>query len=290
MGGMNRAIIDLVEQATGSRPLSVAPMPGATSSELYLLRYPDRQWVLRLFRAERWEIPAGELSRREIELLNALADSIVPAPRPVQALTDNGVIMTWLPGRVELIEQPTDAWLTALAARLAEIHEQNIEVPVRYTSWNDTHIDQPPQWWQDQDLWVAAQATTSIQPDYPATFIHRDYHPVNVLWEDGKICGIVDWINACMGPVGIDVAHCRLNLALMYGQAAADAFLAAYQDLAPGYAHDAYWDLEDALGALPDVVPYPPWAEFGLTGLTTELVRDRLQEFVAAAIRTRAVR
>lgn len=287
---MNLAIIDQVERATGTRPLSVAPMPGATSSDLYLLHYPDRQWVLRLFRVERWDTPAGELSRREIELLTALADSTVPAPRPVQALTDNGVIMSWLPGRVELPARPTSQWLTELACHLAEIHQQKIEVPFRYTSWNDSRIEQPPQWWQDRNLWVAAKETTSVQPDYPATFIHRDYHPVNVLWEEGKICGIVDWINACMGPVGIDVAHCRLNLALMYGLETAEAFLTAYQDRTPGYMHDSYWDLEDALGALPDVVPYPPWAEFGLTGLTTELVRNRLQEFVAAAIRARAAR
>jgi hypothetical protein len=31
---------------------------------------------------------------------------------------------------------------------------------------------------------------------------------VNVLWEENGISGIADWINACMGPIGIDVAHC----------------------------------------------------------------------------------
>jgi hypothetical protein len=107
---------------------------------------------------------------------------------------------------------------------------------------------------------------------------------VNVLWETGRITAIVDWINACMGPPGIDVAHCRLNLALMYGPAVADTFLDAYQDAAPDYRHDTFWDLEDALGTLPDVAPYPPWAEFGLTDLSTDLVRSRLEAFVATAV------
>jgi len=51
--------------------------------------------------------------------------------------------------------------------------------------------------------------------------------------------------------------------------------------------HDGFWDIEDALGALPEVTVYRPWIEFGLTELTDELVRQRLQSFVAAAVRSR---
>ena len=48
--------------------------------------------------------------------------------------------------------------------------------------------------------------------------------------------------------------------------------------------HEYFWDIEDALGALPEVTVYPPWVEFGLEGLTDELVRQRLQSFLAAAV------
>lgn len=278
-------ILEQIERETGSRPSHLQPMSGATSSDLFLLKYPDTQQVLRLFRTQRWEIPTAELSATEITILTALAQTNLPAPRPVGVLTGNGVIMSWLPGRVDLPAAPSEQWLDELAAHLLCIHRQKIEVPFSFTSWNDSAGDDCPDWWQDDDLWHTAASLTSTEPEYRPTFIHRDYHPVNVLWDGGRICGIVDWINACMGPVGIDVAHCRLNLAIMYGQDQADRFLDAYRHRATDYTHDSYWDLEDALGALPNVEPYPPWAEFGLTGLTTEQVRERLQEFVATAIR-----
>lgn len=259
-------------------------MPGATSSDLYLLDYPDRREVLRVFRAERWDTTVEDLSTREIRILEALRGSPVPAPAPIGTFTDNGVIMSWLPGAVDLPTQPDTHWLAALASMLVRIHQSQVEVPWLYHSWNDSRGDDPPDWWQDHGLWIGAQSLSAQPPAFESTFIHRDYHPVNVLWQEDRVSGVVDWINACMGPAGIDVAHCRLNLAIMYGQEIADAFLASYETAAPDYRHDFYWDLDDALGALPDVEPYAPWAEFGLPGHTREIVRSRLEAFIGAAL------
>ena len=65
-------------------------------------------------------------------------------------------------------------------------------------------------------------------PEVRECFIHRDYHPVNVLWQDSQVNGIVDWPNACRGPAGIDVAWCRVNLRSTHGVAIADRFLDLY--------------------------------------------------------------
>ena len=276
--------LTMLEELTGERPLAAVPMAGATSSDLFLLRYPGKRQVLRLFRAARWDTSTDDLSARESSILAALSACDVAAPEPVRTLPGNGVLMSWLPGTVELPRQPASGWTTELARRLAGIHRLDLELPFSYVSWNETATSSRPGWWQQEALWSDAQALTAETPDYQPVFIHRDYHPLNVLWQGDRISGIVDWINACMGPSGIDVAHCRLNLAIMYGQPQAELFLHAYNAAMPGYEHDFYWDLEDALSALPDVKPYPPWAEFGLTGLTLELVRERLQAFVQAAV------
>jgi Ser/Thr protein kinase RdoA (MazF antagonist) len=192
--------------------------------------------------------------------------------------------MSWLEGRVVLPQNPGNRWLRTLAESLARIHALDIHVPYAFESWNGTSPDSRPDWWCSESLWSRAQALTAELPCFDARFIHRDYHPVNVLWEEDRISGIVDWINACMGPVGIDVAHCRLNLALMYGLDTADAFLDAYRAAVRDYRHNACWDMESALSALPDVRPYEPWNDFGLKGLTTELVRTRLEAFVEGAV------
>ncbi|MDH3644474.1 MAG: aminoglycoside phosphotransferase family protein, partial [Gammaproteobacteria bacterium] len=92
------------------------------------------------------------------------------------------------------------------------------------------------------------------------------------------------WVNACMGPRGVDVAHCRLNLVLMYGLAVADAFLAAYDEAAGGYRHDRYWDLDAALAWFPEPTSYPPWEDFGLGPIEEPLLIERIVQFLAATV------
>jgi Ser/Thr protein kinase RdoA (MazF antagonist) len=269
----------------GQRPLSLQPMEGATSSDLYLVSMPDGKLVLRLFKEERWESSAESLTAREAQILTAVAGSAIQTPALIGCLPDNGVLMSWLSGRVVLPSAPAIEWLDELARQLTLIHQTSVTLPYGYESWNDTD-DEKPAWWQDVDSWQAARRLTAQAPEFDPILIHRDYHPVNVLWENDRISGVVDWINACMGPAGVDVAHCRSNLALMYGMAIADEFLALYKSQNPEYLHDPYWDLDDALGALPDVSPYPPWGTFGLGGLSTGLMRDRLQSYVRSCVST----
>lgn len=60
-------------------------------------------------------------------------------------------------------------------------------------------------------------------PKFGPAFIHRDFHPGNVLWRRGRVTGVVDWQAASIGPAWADVAHCRANL-FRYGLDVADCF------------------------------------------------------------------
>jgi Ser/Thr protein kinase RdoA (MazF antagonist) len=278
-------ILEELTELLGEAPRVIVPLAGATSSKVYRLELADRALILRLFLAERWDADAETLSTREHVILSALAGRGLPAPHPVATLPGNGVLMTVLPGRVVLPERPDARWLDRMAALLQQIHACGASVPYAYESWNDVRDDQPPPaWWRDADLWTAARQLARNEPAYEPLFTHRDYHPVNLLWQGGRISGVVDWINACMGPPGVDVAHCRANLAIMYGLDVSEAFLQAYARHAVGYVHEPYWDVDVAFSALPDVAPYPPWAEFGLDTLTPEMARRRLEAFIRAAV------
>jgi len=280
-------LFDLLTRSLGERPLEIEEMAGATSSDLYTVNFANRRLVVRLFKEEKWQTNTAILSEREAVILTALTDTDLPTPAPIATLAGNGLIMSLLPGSVTLPSHPDHAWINGLAAALTRIHRSSIELPYHYESWNDDRDSPAPDWWSDRKLWSRIQSIAEDEPTFHPTFIHRDYHPVNVLWRDRRISGIVDWINACMGPVGIDVAHCRLNLALMYGLEAADRFLRAYERDSEDYAHDSYWDIDDALGMLPNTEPYPPWSTFGLSGLTSELIQDRLQRFLHSAVTNR---
>lgn len=271
-------------QALGWQRVALQALTGATSASLFIADNGEERAVVRIFDPERWEENPADLSDRESTILQTLRDSNLAAPGLLATLPENGVVMTWLPGDVNLPQQPEPDWLMELAATLTSIHASNLSVPYRYESWTSFDPDSAPAWWPDEGLWHQATAIHAELVSAPTQFIHRDYHPLNLLWEGSRVCGVVDWINACMGPVQVDVSHCRLNLALMYGMSAADTFLAAYQQQNPGWEYQAYWDLDAAFGATPKPEPYPPWATFGLTGLTTELMRERLVAMVHSVV------
>ena len=274
--------------ALGVASVELQRLPGATSSEIYRIDYSDQACVLRLFDESRWQTDTHSLTTSEAQILNALEASGLPTPSCITTLSPNGVIMQLMPGQVLLPQHPDTDWLNELARWAANIHRSDAVLPSQYTSWNDVRGARPPDWWPDESLWIESQALLSSPPEFATIPIHRDYHPLNVLWEGartgGQISGIVDWINGCMGPGAVDVAHCRLNLALMYNITAADEFLGHYCTYQPGYRHHPYWDVDDAFSILPEPEPYAPWKTFGLPALTIAQVRTRLVKFIRHAL------
>jgi aminoglycoside/choline kinase family phosphotransferase len=113
---------------------------------------------------------------------------------------------------------------------------------------------EPPLWAEDPAIWKdAIDAVGQPPPSAPERFIHRDYHPWNVLWNDALV-GVVDWSQASVGPVAIDASHCRANLAIGFDAAVADAFRTRWE-AATELRLDPYWDLVTCVDVLPDWRP-----------------------------------
>jgi Ser/Thr protein kinase RdoA (MazF antagonist) len=243
--------------------------------------------VLRRFIRPNWQQP--ELPLREANVLELLRGIILPVPRlvAVDALPEAcdlpALLMTRLPGRMVLAPPDMTGWLVELARPLPAIHA--LRLPRRagvqpFRPYYDARALAPPAWSSRPDAWrrvldVAAGAA----PQEPPHLIHRDYHPANVLWRRGRISGVVDWLNASVGPAAIDVAHCRRNLVMMFGIAQADRFLAAYQSLIGSSRHDyhPYWDAL-MLADSPGGSVFQGWTDAGLR-LTERQVRARLDRF-----------
>lgn len=66
------------------------------------------------------------------------------------------------------------------------------------------------------------EPVSTLEPYSPVAFLHRDYHPGNLLWDGGQMAGIVDWACACHGPTAVDVADTECNLMLIDGSEAAE--------------------------------------------------------------------
>lgn len=266
-------------------------LAGATSSSVYAVAVDGvRRFVLRLFTDRDWLGREADLADHEAAALTHAERAGLPAPRLIGVATQYAVpalLMTFLPGTIELRPRRRKAWLKGLAETLAQIHAVDVGTFAWwYSSWNPHTHPAIPQWLEDDALWSSVLELAAGQPaDHEQTFLHRDYHPANVLWQNASVSGVVDWVNACRGPAGVDVAHCRVNLALMRGVRDADDFLQAYAAAVGGYEHDPYWDIDAAMGwSIQDPTYYPPWSDFGLRPISRGELRDRTRAFLQSAV------
>lgn len=270
----------------------VQRLDGATSSSLYELQVSDGKrsqgLVLRLIDNVKWLEESPDIARQEAASLRRAAESRLRVPELI-GFDESGsgcgipaVLMSKLSGRVELGPSGADDRLAQLAEALATIHAVD---PAghgwNYHPWYEIERARPPLWTRWPDEWERAIAFVADGlPGRERCFLHRDYHPTNVLWESGAISGIVDWPNACVGPRGVDIAHCRWNLAALYGLDVADNFLRLYESRSEtGFRHDPYWDLSSLIDVSRDPQLYPPWVTFG-ADLTEEIVRHRIDEYL----------
>lgn len=270
-------------------------LAGATSSSLWRLRVEgggrELNLVLRLFTKAEWLAEEPDLARHEAASLERAGLTRVSVPE-LTAVDEDGsecgvpaVLMTALPGEVVLRPRSMDRWLKEMAEALARIHAAPADRHAwRYRTYNDVQALHPPTWSARRREWERAiEIVQGPRPRPRACFIHRDYHPTNVLWEGDLLSGVVDWVNACLGAPGIDVGHCRLNLAGLHGPDVADGFLLAYRQAAGGaFGYDPYWDLLSLIECLPgpDEV-YSGWPAFGVRDLTVAIMRERLDEYVS---------
>jgi aminoglycoside phosphotransferase (APT) family kinase protein len=287
-----------IATSVGAEVRSVQRLAGSTSSTLYGVEVArsDRplNLVLRLFTNAEWLACEPDLVRHEAASLAKAAGADVPTPELI-ACDESGahygvpaILMTHLPGRVELLPADLDDWLYKLAEAIAPLHALDVgEFPWRYAPYNDVSRLEPPAWSKYPELWERAiEIVNAPWPEVRECFIHRDYHPVNVLWQDDRVSGIVDWPNACRGPAGIDVAWCRGNLAEMYGAGVAERFLRACRAVVgSSFEHHPCWDLLVLIETLPGPPSvYPPWFDFGMQGLTDEIVQERVDEYLVSVM------
>jgi aminoglycoside phosphotransferase (APT) family kinase protein len=256
------------------------------SSELDLLEADGERFVLRRY------LDADEVTRHphrvddEVRALEGacavLGDRV---PRPIAFDGKGGhaghpaLLMTHLRGtpvvhglHPELLVEP-----------LARLHHAEVEVRLPpYRHWFDLERSRVPRRPSSSHAWRRlTEIVSAPEPASPLVFLHRDYHPGNLLWDGGQMTGIVDWVVACRGPAAVDVAHTRCNLALTDGIEAADRFLAEYRRADPSYAHHPWWDAAELLSWEDDFSGVIAFNAFG-AALDEDLVRDRADAFAEA--------
>ncbi|WP_103510850.1 phosphotransferase family protein [Streptomyces sp. SM13] len=258
-----------------------------------------RSLVLRSFVKPFYVRHAEGLLNREADVLRLLGDTDVPAATlvAVDAAAEHcdhpSLLMSLLPGTLRLDDRGADDRADLLARQLVRIHRLPVAArqrPRTYQAWASPERVALPSAGARPELWRwAVDVIRREPPEYEGRFLHRDFHPGNVLFtgtgDDLRISGVVDWVETSWGPADLDVAHCSTAVALLHGVPAgmrfADRYVAAGGTLAGDPTDHLYWRLLDALGFAPDGEKVAvPWRELGRVDLTADVLAQRLEGYV----------
>lgn len=287
-----------IEGVTGARVLSAAVLPGATPSLLHVVEIESAtggySLVLRRFVNREWVKREPDLAVREGLCLRHATRAGLPAPELIAVDPDGthcgvpATLVAKIPGSVVLEPADRTSWLRGLAESAARIHRVDAAgFRWKYRRYNEGATLTLPHWSKQQDAWAKAIEIVEGPPrSYSECFVHRDHHPSNVLWQNDRVSGVVDWVNGCRGPAGIDVAWCRHNLAELRGVSVADEFLAAYvAEAGSEFHYDPYWDLMSVV----ELLPGPPsmhegWRASGVATISNAVMREHVDTYIASVV------
>lgn len=179
---------------------------------VYKIKHPDgRDLILKI-------CPRAEDYRREVYFLTYLADRL-PVPHVVQAIPPEGtasgaILMECLPGRLLKITDFSDALAFEVGAVLARLHlnpaagygdltkpeQLTLDPRLYFTQKFDEELEEcrphlPKALIEHCQRYHDAQAHLLTSVDGPC-IVHRDFRPGNLLIDQGKLQGIIDWAGA----------------------------------------------------------------------------------------------
>ena len=251
--------------------------------------------VLRRYVRADWLAREPDLAVREARALRLAARAAVATPEVIAVDEDGSecdvpaVLMSRVAGRVRMEPPDLDGWLRQMAGVLPAIHAvegDELGEMQRYRAWADLDELVAPGWTREPEAWAAViELAQGARPRVRRRFIHRDYHPMNVLWSRGRLSGVVDWTNASVGPPGNDVAWCRQNLVASHGLKAAERFRELYESVA-GVEQHPVWDALGVIEMLPGGdVHVAQLHDVGLTSLTRRTLRARFDSYAVSIAR-----
>lgn len=224
---------------------------GGITSSVHLLGVMDREGRTHGLVLKRWpQMPRSETTsmiEREARILGCLEDVKLPVPslvavsRPEETDGCPALLMTQVPGRVDLAPRDPSSWIGQMAMTLASIHDLGLDAPAS-DPWTPTPEVEMPTWSSRPEVWERADGILATPAPSGERFIHGDYQHFNLLWRRGRLSGILDWSIGGTGHPDRDVGHCRLNLAVLFSAEWAADFARAYQAEA-GRSIDGWWDI-----------------------------------------------
>ncbi len=229
------------------------------------------------------EFPAGDASVVwEAQVLGKLEGLGGLAPQLLAAGVNDPIpwlLLSRLRGSADITSGQPEAVAAELGVALARVHRVDLDrlIPFR------TVYEMPGK--ESQVLSGPAASTVGAHwqriIDEPLVLTHYDFWSGNVVWDDHRLSGIVDWNGGSLGPRGFDVGWCRLDLYLLYDGEVPDVFLHSYEAAFGEFLSDpALWDLWAVARSDHAVDTWVPnYSDLGRVDLTAGALRKRHREW-----------
>lgn len=246
-------------------------LTGGQHASTLLATDGESEFVVRAFPA------FHDAAIREAEVLSRLSSLGAWVPHLIAHSTDLAdpiIVTSRVPGSTPDLTTLATTLACEMAAALVRIHELD-GTGLRHTP------DAPPR--GDSAIVRRAQQEWDRLDRDETVLTHSDFWSGNALWDDHRLTGVVDWSGARSGPLGVDLAWCRQDLVLLGSHEAARLFLQEYERLLGRTIPDIHaWDVQAAARAHDRVETWlPNYLGIGLTEMTAELLRERLDEWNA---------
>ena len=233
---MNDNLERFLDEALGDHvEISVTPMAGGGSCEVFAIDRRPQRWVLRRAPRHASSATAHDVLR-EFRILDAIKDTPVPLARPLLACADPDVFGAPFYVMERIDGSPVVRSVPAGWAAVPETHGRALEdlvdalAAIHAVDWRacglgdlapaDPYLSRQRTRWLDQlgsyggrdlprALEIADWLDARRPPDQPGALCHGDYKLDNVLFAPDappRILAVVDWEMAAVGDPLVDLA------------------------------------------------------------------------------------
>lgn len=269
------------------------PLTGGVSAqtealEIVLPGGEAQRVVVRRHSSLEWKTLERNVTANEFALQDALFRAGLPVPEPLlldvsaTVFPEPLLVMAMVDGTTVVEEEHLPNALQQMADFLVRLHSLEIlSLGVPLPRREDPVIgalDYVPDTASQAEL-RAAIAGWATQPSEDAV-LHGDFWPGNVMWRDNRLAAVIDWEDAAVGPAVSDLATCRAELMVMFGEAAMEVFTERYLAATTREISDlTLWEIYVGSAALATM------ADWGLAPDVEALRRERTTAFVNRAAR-----
>ncbi|MCB1691485.1 MAG: phosphotransferase [Pseudomonadales bacterium] len=225
----------------GARVIGVSRLEGGSSAQArridVRLPHGDATWVLRIHsEIDRRRDP--HIARHEFDLLSVLAGSGIPAPRPVAWLPDAFdvpcILLEYLAGDV-MSRVPGEELVRDMIETLGRIHDVDtvlLDFLPTPSEWVARMVDYAGQLTDPATARLAGlvRETWPASPPAHPVLLHGDYWPGNLLVQQDRLAGVIDWEDAALGDPLWDLSVLRLDMLWKFGPDAMEHVTRCYRE------------------------------------------------------------